>query len=204
MIVLGLTGGIGMGKSTTAQFLREEGAEIWDADAAVHRLYAKGGEAVTAIAEAFGDDTVVDGAVDRTRLAAVLGQDGARFDRLNGIVHPLVIADRIDALEAAKARGADLFVVDIPLLFETGADATVDATIVVSAPADVQKARVLARPGMTLERFEAIVARQMPDEEKRRRADFIVESDKGFEAAREQVRRIVATVRDPAWMGRSA
>lgn len=204
MIVLGLTGGIGMGKSTTAQFLSEEGAEIWDADAAVHRLYAKGGEAVTAIAEAFGDDTVVDGAVDRTRLAAVLGQDGARFDRLNGIVHPLVVADRIDALEAAKARGADLFVVDIPLLFETGADATVDATIVVSAPAVVQKARVLARPGMTLERFEAIVARQMPDEEKRRRADFIVESDKGFEAAREQVRRIVATVRDPAWMGRSA
>ena len=199
MIVLGLTGGIGMGKSTTASFLRDEGAAIWDADAAVHRLYARGGEAVEAVAEAFGADVVVDGAIDRPRLAAVLGNDAALFERLNSIVHPLVLKDRMAALEAARAGGIKLFVVDIPLLFETGADAYVDATIVASSPAEVQRERVLARPGMTQERFEAIVARQMPDAEKRQRADFIVETDKGMSAARDRVKEIVATVLDPDW-----
>lgn len=200
MIILGLTGGIGMGKSTTANFLREEGAVVWDADAAVHRLYAKGGEAVAAIAEAFGTDVIVDGAVDRPRLATVLGKDHALFQKLDGIVHPLVIKDRMEALQAAKAADIDLFVVDIPLLFETGADAHVDATIVASAPANVQRDRVLSRPGMTPERFETIISRQMPDAEKRRRADFIVETGDGLEPARERVKQIVAKVRDPAWV----
>ncbi|WP_297802414.1 dephospho-CoA kinase [uncultured Brevundimonas sp.] len=199
MIILGLTGGIGMGKSTTADVFREEGAVVWDADAAVHRLYAKGGEAVADIAKAFGEDVIVDGAVDRPRLAAVLGNDAAQFDRLNAIVHPLVLKDRMWALGTAKEKGVRLFIVDIPLLFETGADAYVDATVVASAPADLQRERVLARPGMTPERFEAIVARQMPDAEKRARADFIVETGEGLEPARQRVRQIVATVLDPSW-----
>ncbi|MHC3126297.1 dephospho-CoA kinase [Brevundimonas sp. GN22] len=199
MIILGLTGGIGMGKSTTANFLREEGAVVWDADAAVHRLYAKGGEAVAAIAEAFGEDVIVDGAVDRARLAAVLGKEHALFQKLDNIVHPMVIHDRMQALESAKAQGVRLFVVDIPLLFEIGADAHVVASILASAPAEVQKERVLARPGMTLERFEAIISRQMPDAEKRKRADFIVETAEGFEAAHARVKQIVETVLDPDW-----
>ncbi|WP_292052801.1 MULTISPECIES: dephospho-CoA kinase [unclassified Brevundimonas] len=199
MIILGLTGGIGMGKSTTADFFREEGAVVWDADAAVHRLYAKGGEAVADIAKAFGPDVIVDGAVDRPRLAAVLGNDGAQFDRLNAIVHPLVLKDRMWAMGTAKEEGVRLFIVDIPLLFETGADAYVDATVVASAPAELQRERVLARPGMTPERLEAIVARQMPDAEKRARADFIVETGEGLEPARQRIRQIVATVLDPSW-----
>ena len=199
MIILGLTGGIGMGKSTTANFLREEGAVVWDADAAVHRLYAKGGDAVPAITEAFGSDVIVDGAVNRPRLAAILGKDHKLFQTLDNIVHPMVIHDRHQALEAARAQGVALFVVDIPLLFETGADEHVAASVLASAPADVQKARVLARPGMTLERFEAIVSRQMPDAEKRKRADFIVETGNGLEPARARVKEIVAIVLDPHW-----
>lgn len=199
MIILGLTGGIGMGKSTTADFFREEGAVVWDADAAVHRLYAEGGSAVEAVAEAFGREVVVGGAVDRPRLAAVLGSDASKFDRLNAIVHPLVLQDRMAALEAARTAETRLFVVDIPLLFETGADAHVDATVVVSAPADVQRQRVLARPGMTPERLEAIVDRQMSDAEKRARADFVVDTSEGLDAARARVRQIVAIVLDPSW-----
>ena len=198
MIVLGLTGSIGMGKSTTTAMFGDEGAVIWNADEAVHRLYAPGGAAVAPIAEAF-PGAVVDGAVDRDRLAAALGRDEAAFRRLESIVHPLVARGRLEDLAAAEARGVKLAVLDIPLLFETGGDAAVDAVVVVTAPPEVQAARVLGRPGMTRERFEAILARQLPDAEKRRRADFIVDTGQGLEAARMRVREIVGTVLDPDW-----
>ena len=198
MIVLGLTGSIGMGKSTTTAMFADAGALVWNADDAVHRLYAKGGAAVGPVAEAF-PGVVADGAIDRTRLANALGSDGAAFRRLEAIVHPLVLKGRLEDLAAADARGVKLAVLDIPLLFETGGEAAVDAVVVVTADPEVQAARVLARPGMTRERFEAILARQTPDEEKRRRADFIVDTGRGLEAARSQVREIVGTVLAPGW-----
>lgn len=198
MILLGLTGSIGMGKSTTSRMFADEGALVWDADAAVHRLYACGGAAVEPLGEAF-PGVVVDGAVDRTRLAERLGRDEAAFKRLEAIVHPLAAQDRADDLAAARARGVRLAVLDIPLLFETGGDAFVDAVVVVTADPEVQAARVLARPGMTRDRFEAILARQTPDAEKRRRADFLVDTGRGLDAARDQVREIVGTVLDPSW-----
>ena len=198
MIVLGLTGSIGMGKSTTARMFADEGALLWDADAAVHRLYAPGGAAVASLDKAFAD-VVVDSAVDRTRLAAALGHDEDAFKRLEAIVHPLVALDRAEALAKARAEGVRLAVLDIPLLFETGGDAFVDAVVVVTADPEVQTTRVLARPAMTRERFEAILARQTPDAEKRRRADFLVDTGRGLEAARDQVRGIVGTVLDPSW-----
>lgn len=198
MILLGLTGSIGMGKSTTARMFADEGALVWDADAAVHRLYARGGAAVEPLGQAF-PGVVVDGAVDRTRLAERLGRDEDAFKRLEAIVHPLAAQDRADDLAAASARGVRLAVLDIPLLFETGGDAFVDAVVVVTADPEVQAARVLARPGMTRDRFEAILARQTPDAEKRRRADFLVDTGRGLDAARDQVREIVGTVLDPSW-----
>lgn len=198
MILLGLTGSIGMGKSTTARMFADEGALVWDADAAVHRLYARGGAAVEPLGEAF-PGVVVDGAVDRTRLAERLGRDEAAFKRLEAIVHPLAAQDRADDLATARARGVRLAVLDIPLLFETGGDAFVDAVVVVTADPEVQAARVLARPGMTRDRFEAILARQTPDAEKRRRADFLVDTGRGLDAARDQVRQIVETVLSPRW-----
>ena len=198
MIILGLTGSIGMGKSTTGRMFADEGALVWDADAAVHRLYARGGAAVGPLGQAF-PDVVVDGAVDRVRLAEVLGRDQTAFKRLEAIVHPLVAQDRAVDLAAARAEGVRLAVLDIPLLFETGGDAFVDAVVVVTADPEVQAARVLARPGMTRDRFEAILARQTPDAEKRRRADFLVDTGRGLETAREQVAQIVGTVLDPAW-----
>lgn len=198
MILLGLTGSIGMGKSTTSEFFVEAGAIIWNADEAVHRLYAKGGAAVPLIEEAF-PGTVVDGSVDRTRLAAALGQDSEAFEKLEAIVHPLVGMDRANALAKARERGVKLAILDIPLLFETGGDAYVDAVVVVSAPADIQAKRVLAREGMTQERLDAILSRQMPDAEKRARADFIIDTGAGLDLAREQVMQVVETVLDPAW-----
>lgn len=198
MIVLGLTGSIGMGKSTTAQMFADEGAVVWDADAAVHRLYGPGGAAVAPLAQAFLG-VVVDGAVDRLRLAEALGRDEDAFQRLEAIVHPLVAADRAKALKAAAEGGARLAVVDIPLLFETGGDAFVDAVAVVTADAEIQAERVLARPGMTRERFDAILARQTPDAEKRARADFLIDTGHGLEAARDQVRAVVAKVLEPDW-----
>ena len=198
MIILGLTGSIGMGKSTTGRMFADEGALVWDADAAVHRLYARGGAAVEPLGQAF-PGVVVDGAVDRTRLAESLGRDETAFKRLEAIVHPLVAQDRAEDLAAARAEGVRLAVLDIPLLFETGGDAFVDAVVVVTADPEIQAARVLARPGMTRDRFEAILARQMPDAEKRRRADFLVDTGRGLDAAREQVAQIVGTVLDPAW-----
>ena len=198
MIILGLTGSIGMGKSTTGRMFADEGALVWDADAAVHRLYAHGGAAVGPLGEAF-PGVVVDGAVDRARLAEALGRDENAFRRLEAIVHPLVAQDRAEDLATARAEGVRLAVLDIPLLFETGGDAFVDAVVVVTADPEVQAARVLARSGMTRERFEAILARQTPDAEKRRRADFLVDTGRGLDAAREQVRQIVGTVLDPSW-----
>jgi len=198
VIILGLTGSIGMGKSTTGRMFADEGALLWDADAAVHRLYGRGGAAVEPLGAAF-PGVVVDGAVDRTRLAERLGRDEAAFKRLEAIVHPLVAQDRAEDLAAARAEGVRLAVLDIPLLFETGGEAFVDAVVVVTADPEVQAARVLARPGMTQERFEAILARQTPDAEKRRRADFLVDTGRGLDAAREQVAQIVGTVLSPDW-----
>lgn len=198
MIIIGLTGSIGMGKSTTSGFFADAGAVIWNADEAVHRLYEKGGPAVAPIAEAFGD-VIVNGAVDRVRLATLLGQDDTRFKTLEAIVHPLVGMDRAEALAAARENGVKLAVLDIPLLFETGGDAFVDAVVVVSASAEIQRQRVLSRPGASVERFEAILARQMPDAEKRKRADFIIDTGSGFDVARAQVMNVVETVLDPAW-----
>jgi dephospho-CoA kinase len=198
MIVLGLTGSIGMGKSTTTAMFADEGALVWNADDAVHRLYARGGAAVGPVGEAF-PGVVVDGAVDRTLLAGALGQDEDAFRRLEAIVHPLVLKGRLDDLARAEAEGVKLAVLDIPLLFETGGDAAVDAVVVVTAPASVQAERVLARPGMTRERFEAILARQLPDAEKRRRADFVVDTGEGLEAARARVREIVGMVLAEGW-----
>ena len=201
MIVLGLTGSIGMGKSTTAAMFADEGAIIWNADDAVHRLYSMGGAAVAPVDEAF-PGVVIDGAVDRTRLAQALGRDGAAFKRLEAIVHPLVAAGRAGQLAEAAERGVRLAVLDIPLLFEGGGRDAFQAVVVVTADAETQAERVLARPGMTRERFEAILERQMPDAEKRRMADFIVETDRGLEIARDQVRAIVATVLNPDWTPR--
>jgi dephospho-CoA kinase len=189
MIVLGLTGSIGMGKSTTAKFFAEEGVPVHDADATVHRLYES--EAVAAIEAAF-PGTTTDGKVDRPKLAArVLGDDEAR-KRLEAIVHPLVRESETKFLSEARARQAPVVVLDIPLLYETGGEQRVDAVVVVSAPPEVQRERVLARPGMTEERFAQILAAQVPDAEKRRRADFVVDTSQGFDAARAQVRDILA------------
>ncbi|WP_339932642.1 dephospho-CoA kinase [uncultured Brevundimonas sp.] len=198
MIVLGLTGSIGMGKSTTTQMFADAGALVWNADDAVHALYAPGGAAVAPVGDVF-PGVVNDGAVDRTRLAEALGRDPVAFARLEAIVHPLVLAGRLEALAAAEARGVKLAVLDIPLLFETGGDAAVDAVVVVTADADIQRRRVLARPGMTAERLDAILARQLPDAEKRRRADFLVDTGHGLDPARARVAEIVGTVLDPQW-----
>lgn len=199
MIVLGLTGSIGMGKSTTTALFAEAGAATWNADDVVHRLYAPGGAAVAPIDAAF-PGVVVDGAVDRTRLAEALGRDEAAFRTLESIVHPLVASGRAADLDAARAAGVRLAVLDIPLLFETGGDRAVDAVVVVTADRATQRERVLARPGMTVERLEAILARQTPDAEKRRRADFIVDTSHGVDAASDKVRQIVHTVLAPDWI----
>jgi dephospho-CoA kinase len=191
MFILGLTGSLGMGKSTTARFFAEEGVPVHDADAVVHRLYE--GEAAAAIEAAF-PGTTAGGKVDRDKLAARVLGDSAALKRLEAIVHPLVHEAERRLLAEAKARGEKVAVLDIPLLFETGGEARVDAVVVVSAPPDVQRSRVLERPGMTVDKLEAILAQQMPDDEKRRRADFVVDTSRGFEAARAEVRAILATV----------
>ncbi|WP_374469450.1 dephospho-CoA kinase [Phenylobacterium sp.] len=196
MLLIGLTGSIGMGKSTTAAMFREAGIPVYDADAAVHDLYDQGGAAVGPVGEAF-PGVVKDGRIDREALRQrVLGQPEA-LQRLNAIVHPLVGRDRIGFFERARAEGADMVVLDIPLLFETGGHANVDAVVVVSAPAEMQRERVLARPGMTPERLDAILAQQMHDAEKRARAHFVVDTGRGLDAAREQVAEIIDVMRDP-------
>ena len=188
MIILGLSGSIGMGKSTTAQMFRDAGVPVHDSDEAVHRLYA--GSAAPLI-EARFPGTVVDGVVDRDRLGKqVIGHPEAMRD-LEKIIHPLVRADADAFLEASKAAGAAFAVMDIPLLFETKGEGRVDKIAVVSASADVQRERVLARPGMTSEKFEAILARQVPDAEKRARADFIIDTGHGLDVARRDVQAII-------------
>ncbi|MFN6982933.1 MAG: dephospho-CoA kinase [Brevundimonas sp.] len=199
MILLGLTGSIGMGKSTTTAMFADLGALVWNADDAVHQLYAPGGAAVEPVGAAF-PGVIMNGAVDRTRLAEALGRDETAFRRLEAIVHPLVAQGRAADLEAARAAGTKLAVLDIPLLFETGGDAQVDAVVVVTADPAIQAQRVLARPGMTRDRFEAILARQLPDAEKRARADFVIDTGRGLEDARAEVAAVVETVLDPAWI----
>ena len=195
MIVIGLTGSIGMGKSTTARLFREAGVPVHDSDEAVHRLYA--GKAAPLIEAAF-PGTVENGVVDRNRLAKRILGDSEAIKTVERIVHPLVREDANDFLKAQRAAGVPLAVLDIPLLFETGGEGRVDRIVVVSAPADIQRERVLARPGMTVEKFEAILARQVPDAEKRARADFIVESGEGLESARRRVEAIVDELKGEA------
>ena len=196
MILIGLTGSIGMGKSTTAAMFREAGIPVYDADAAVHDLYDEGGAAVGPVGEAF-PGVVKDGKVDREALRqAVLGKPD-ELKRLNAIVHPLVGRDRSEFFEQATEAGADMVVLDIPLLFETGGHANMDVVVVASAPADLQRERVLARPGMSPERLDAILAQQMADAEKRARAHFVVDTSNGLDPARAQVAEIIAAMRDP-------
>ena len=197
---VGLTGSIGMGKSTTAQMFRDEGIAVLDSDQIVHDLYR--GAAVAPIAVAF-PDVVVDGVVDRSALGAHVLSDPAAMEKLEAIVHPLVWAARDAFIQQRQAQGDWIVVYDVPLLFETGADKSVDAIVVVTAPPELQKQRVLIRPGMTQEKFEAIVGKQTPDTEKRARADFIVETGEGLDAARAQVRHILKTLReDSRWRDR--
>lgn len=187
-VVLGLTGSIGMGKSTTGRMFMDEGVPVHDSDAAVHRLYS--GAAAPLIAARF-PGTVTDGTVDRARLAeAVLGKPEA-FRALEEIVHPLVRQDADTFVAEHRKKATPIVVLDIPLLFETGGEDRVDRIVVVTAPAEEQRKRVLSRPGMTEEKFVGILARQVPDAEKRRRADFIIDTGKGMEAARKAVRAVI-------------
>jgi dephospho-CoA kinase len=188
MIVLGLTGSIGMGKSTVGDFFAESGVPVYDADAAVHRLYA--GDAALLIEAAF-PGTTQDGTVDRGRLAAHVIGDQAALRRLEAIVHPLVRRAEERFLAEAEAAGAPVAVLNIPLLFETGGDQRCDAVVVVSAPAETQRARVMSRPDMTEEKFTGLLGKQMPDAEKRRRADFVVDTAQDFDSTRAQVRAIL-------------
>lgn len=186
---IGLTGSIGMGKTTTAARFAARGVPVWDADAAVHRLYAPGGAAVGPMAAAF-PEAITDGAVSRPALKAIIAADPAALTRIEGIVHPLVAEDRAAFLAAATAP---VVLFDIPLLFETGADRWLDATVTVSAPEAVQRARVLARPGMTEGDLDRILARQMPDAEKRARADFLIDTTTP-EMAEQGVDRVLEAV----------
>lgn len=188
MIVIGLTGSLGMGKSATALMFAEAGVPVHDADATVHRLYE--GDAVEPIQAAFPGVTST-GRIDREKLGARVLNDAAALKRLEAIVHPLVRREEERFLAEAEARGARCAVLDIPLLFETGADQRVDVVVVVSAPFEEQRRRVLRRPGMTAERFESLLVKQLPDAEKRQRADFVVDTSQGFDSARAQVRAIL-------------
>ncbi len=191
MFILGLTGSIGMGKSATAKMFAEEGVPVHDADAAVHRLYE--GEATPLIEAAF-PGTTSGGRVDRAKLGQRVLGDKDAIARLEAIVHPLVAQSRERFVTDAERSGAKVAVLDVPLLFETDGDKRVAAVVVVSAPAEVQRARVLERPGMTDDKLANILSKQMPDAEKRARADFVVDTSKGFDAARAQVREILKAV----------
>ncbi|HYK78947.1 MAG TPA: dephospho-CoA kinase [Micropepsaceae bacterium] len=196
-MVIGLTGSIGMGKTETGKLFARLGIPVHGADEVVHRLYDTGGAAVAAIAREF-PGTVRDGRVMREALAARVAADEEAFRRLEAIVHPLVREAELAFLDDARKRGDDLVVLDIPLLFETGGEKRMDAVVVGSAPPDVQRERVLSRPGMSLEKLQAIHARQIPDVDKRSRADFVIETDKGLEHAFAAVQRIVAELRNRA------
>lgn len=189
MIIVGLTGSIGMGKSTAAKMFEQAGVPVYDADETVHRLYA--GRASPLIEQAF-PGTVVDGIVDRKKLAQAVLNDSQAMKKLEAIVHPLVHEEESLFLEQAKFDREPMVVLDIPLLFEAGGKDRVDRIVVVSAPADVQRQRVLAREGMTVEKFKSILSRQMSDHEKRAKADFIIDSNVSFEAMQEQIDLIIA------------
>ncbi|KAA5803830.1 dephospho-CoA kinase [Alkalicaulis satelles] len=191
MIIVGLTGSIGMGKSTTAKLFAEEGAAVFDADAAVAALYAPGGAAVQGVADAFPGCASVETGVDRAALSAALQADPSGFARLEAIVHPLVEAERQAFFARARAEGRTVVVLDVPLLFETGQEDRVHTVVVVSAPHDVQRERVLSRQGMSEAKLKAILARQMDDSLKRGRADFVIDTSQGLDAARLQVRAVM-------------
>ncbi len=195
MVIIGLTGSIGMGKSTVAARFRERGVPVFDADAEVHKLYE--GAAVGPIESTF-PGTTAGGKVDRVKLAQAVVGDPAQLKRLEDLVHPLVRAAEAQFLKAQLERGREMTVLEIPLLFETSGDALVDATVVVSAPHSEQRSRVLTRPGMTLEKLQAIVARQMSDAEKRRRATFVVDTGGSIEASYAQVDAIIDSLRNKA------
>jgi dephospho-CoA kinase len=197
MIVVGLTGSIGMGKSTTAGLFAEAGIPIYDADAEVRRLYAPGGAAVAAVEAAF-PGVVEAGAIDRDRLGARVLENPQALNQLNSIVWPLMGDARAKFLADAAAAEAALVILDIPLLFETGGERNVDVTVVASAPLEVQRKRVLARQAMTEAKFAAILKAQMPDAEKRLRADFVVDTSRGMDDARAQVTAIIAALRGRA------
>lgn len=195
MIVIGLTGSIGMGKTTTAALFAEEGVPVNDADQVVHDLYR--GEAVAPIAELF-PDAVIDGVVDRRRLSENLAKNPAKFGELEAIVHPLVRQQEKEFLRQQRDLGQPVALLDIPLLFETGAESRVDKIVVVSCAPDVQRKRVLDRPGMSEEKFNLIISRQMPDAEKRSRADYVIDTGHGIDKAREQVKTILEELRGQA------
>jgi dephospho-CoA kinase len=191
--LVGLTGSIGMGKSETAKMFAALGIPVYDSDAAVHRLYEAGGAAVPVIAQAF-PGAVKDGKVDRAELSKKLAADPQGFKKLEALVHPLVGVEQRKFLDKAASDGAQMVVLDIPLLFETGGHARMDAVVVVSAPHHIQRERVLARPGMTPDKLDQILSRQTPDAEKRAKAHFVVETDKGLDRAFEDVKKIVAAL----------
>lgn len=194
MIIVGLTGSIGMGKTTTANMFRQAGCPVFDADAAVHKLYTKGGRAVPLIRAIF-PDAIKDGAIDRTVLGRHMRADPLNLTVLESFIHPMVADERSDFFKAAKAGKADIVIMDVPLLFETGGDGYVDKIVVVTAPASIQRERVLARPGMTEALFETLLSRQTPDAEKRQKADFLIFTHKGLDAARKQVQDILHQLR---------
>jgi dephospho-CoA kinase len=192
MIVIGLTGSIGMGKSTTAAMFEQEGVPVNDADAAVHDLYR--GNAVGPVAEAF-PGTLKNGVIDRQELSRQLSSDPGKLPLLESIVHPLVRQREVDFLNHQKKAGAEVVVLDIPLLFETGGEERVDAVVVVSCDPQLQRQRVLARPGMSEDKLEMILARQVPDGEKRRKADFVIDTGTGTEVARQRVKEIITSLK---------
>lgn len=191
MLIIGLTGSVGMGKSTVAARFRERGVPVCDADALVHELYE--GEAVASIGAVF-PGVITDGKVDRQKLSAALLADPSGFKRLEDIVHPLVQAAERDCLRAASACGSPIAVLEVPLLFETGGEHRCDVTVVVSAPAEIQRQRVLSRPGMTPAKLDAILARQIPDADKRKRADFIVDTGTSIEQTLAEVDKLIDTL----------
>jgi dephospho-CoA kinase len=199
MFVLGLTGSIGMGKSATAAIFREAGILVHDSDAAVHALYRG---AAAPLVEAVFPGTLRDGEIDRARLSAYVVNNPAALGRLEAIVHPLVRAARAEFVAAARSSGVDLVVLDIPLLFETGCESEVDAVLLVTAPEDVQKVRVAGRPGMTEAKLAAIIGKQMPDTDKRRRANLILDTSLGHEEALRQVRELIDAIRSGKVRGR--
>ena len=195
MIIVGLTGSIGMGKSTVTKMFAEEGAPGFDSDAAVHALYARGGAAVAPV-EAVFPGVTRDGVIDRDALSKRVVGDEAAIKQLEQIVHPLVRQAQAEFLQANRDAGVPIVILDIPLLFEGAGAKFVDKIVVVSAPSALQRERVLARPGMTPEKFEAILARQTPDAEKRARADFVIDTGASFEATRAQVRAVLDALRE--------